>query len=219
MECKEKWRKIRPCCTNVGKFHCFVFSVSNCLISCVLCCHVRCYACDLASSTYSTGFSALKFMWNYTITCHWLHPRYQKIELPLCYYINMASLRSFRKERHLTDKCCYAVGFYISKFFIIIYFRNQNRDNTFYKLIWWLLGEHSPVMSWWGLLQWRVLFLNSSDQLAIFFLISCCWKVVLLSDVTVCWDDALFFDGVFGCWFLSRLWQRALSDRRAGRIK
>jgi hypothetical protein len=104
-------------------------------------------------------------------------------------------------------------------FIIIISFSNQNRDNTFYKLIWWFLGEHSPVMSWWGLLQWRVLFLNSSDQLAIFFLISCCWKVALLSDVTVCWDDALFCDDVSGCWFWSLLWQRALSDRRVGKFK
>jgi hypothetical protein len=25
--------------------------------------------------------------------------------------------------------------------------------------------------------------------------------VVLLSDVSVCWDDVLFFDDVLGCWF------------------
>jgi hypothetical protein len=31
----------------------------------------------------------------------------------------------------------------------------------------------------------------------------------------MCWDDLLFFDGVLGCLFLSLLWQRALSNRRA----
>jgi hypothetical protein len=97
-------------------------------------------------------------------------------------------------------------------FFFIFIISNQNSDNIFYKLIWWLLGEHSPVMSWWGLLQRRVLFLNSSNQLAIFFLVSCCWKVVLLTDVRMCWD-LLFFGGVLGCLFWSLLWQRALSNR------